>query len=190
MNACWWSPVNVSPWESLPAPLARWRTEPFPCHCVWDMGDEGPVCWNKGVKTHWMQGRSISERADIRRMLRSTVEWLIFVFTELVIKENVQNAVLLFWCPQIKELFFYIQDHVCGVGPGQFDFNLSVTGKCAYSVLWIWEMVCSRHNILQVMKDVAFSLWIQFKKFRGQAQNHQKHLLCMLMQSFVLIIKL
>lgn len=47
------------------------------------------------------------------------------------IKENVQNTVLLFWCPEIKELFFYIQDHVWDFRPWQFDFNLSVTGKCA-----------------------------------------------------------
>lgn len=80
----------------------------------------------------------VSRRADIGRTVRenrwSTVKW-----------------VLLFWCPEIKELFFYIQDHVCDFSPRQFDFNLSVTGRCAYSELWMvsnkeWKrvgMVCS-----------------------------------------------
>lgn len=51
-------------------------------------------------------------------------------------KEKSQETVLLFWCPEIKELFFYIQDHVCCFCPWQFDFNLSAGGKvCIFNAM-------------------------------------------------------
>lgn len=45
------------------------------------------------------------------------------------VEENLQTTVLLFWCPQIQELFFHVQDHIWCFSAWQFDFNLSVGGS-------------------------------------------------------------
>lgn len=78
-------------------------------------------------------------------------------------KRTFSKHPLLFWRPQIKELFFYIQDHICCFSVWQFDFHLKEKvsifniAHCVHVNLHFYSTRIQMFHLYFIIQVVSFS---------------------------------